>query len=830
MEACALDTRPLFEDEAQAEAHFVRMHHRSQDGRFIVRLPFKPGTSGADLGLSRAQAARRFEHLRTRRLTPAYRQFMEEYSSLGHMMPRSPDVTPRYFIPHHPVHHGGKLRVVFDASAKTSSGLSLNDLLLVGPTIQPDLCTILLAFRKYPVAMKADIVKMYRQVRVDPRDVGFQTILWLDGHEQIREFLLSTVTYGISAAPFLAIRCLFQLATEGEREFPLAAEVIRRSFYVDDVLTGVDSASEAAELAKQLQTLLLRGQFRLSKWAASVSSLSGVIEVSDSSGPVALCEDTTALGILWEPRGDVLSIRIPPAPSCALPTKSGVLSYIASIFDPLGLLAPATVRGKLLMQDLWRTTSTWQTPLSPAAAARFQGYCLDLQALSSFSVPRWTGQDSKSDVQYVGFADASERACAACVFVRVRQGADIKLRLLCAKTQVAPVKTVSLPRLELMACLLLAKLMRMVLRAHHQDSPRALLFSDSEIVLSWLAKPAATWRCFVANRVAKIQGLFPESQWHHIPGNVNPADLATRGLSAGELLDAHVWWGGPPSFGSVEIPPSPGVNFFRDEALSEQRPGVVAAVPCAAQVHPWFAITNDFHRLLRIIAHVVHVCGNFRRALLSREKSPPHKRRRRAPNAPLAVVTRSRAAGVGAGVSRVAPTGVSSDTTRALIVGLSPKDFARARLTLTRLAQGDRFGEWIDALSKNSDMKFPKSRAWIASLAPFLDVDGVLRVGGRLRYADLPFDARHQFLLPTRHPWFEMWVAQLHADYFHAGPTLILNTIRRSHWPVPDAARVARRTISRCVRCRRFNPALCQKMGDLPAPRVRPAPPSPTPG
>ncbi len=485
------------------------------------------------------------------------------------------------------------------------------------------------------------------------------------------------------------------------------------------MLTGADSTSEAAEFVKQLQALLLRGQFRLSKWAASIVALSGVIEVSDSSGPIALCEDTTALGILWEPRGDVLSIRIPPAPSCDSPTKSSVLSYIASIFDPLGLLAPTTVRGKLLMQDLWRTTSTWQTPLSPAAAARFQGYCLDLQALSGFSVPWWTGQDSKSDVQYVGFADASERACAACVFVRVRRGADIKLRLLCAKTQVAPIKTVSLPRLELMACLLLAKLMRMVLQAHHQDSQRALLFSDFEIVLSWLAKPAATWRCFVANRMAKIQGLFPESQWHHIPGNVNPADLATRGLSAGELLDADVWWGGPPSFGLVEIPPSLVVNFFHEEAVSEQRPSVVAAIPCAALVHPWFAITNDFHRLSRIIAHVVHVCGNFRRALSPREKSPPYKRRKRVPSAPLAVVTRSRAAGARAGVSSVAPTGVSSDTAQALIVGLSPKDFAQARLTLTRLAQRDGFGKWIDALSKNSDIKFPKLRTWIASLASF---------------------------------------------------------------------------------------------------------------
>ncbi len=146
------------------------------------------------------------------------------------------------------------------------------------------------------------------------------------------------------------------------------------------------------------------------------------------------------------------------------------------------------------------------------------------------------------------------------------------------------------------------------------------------------------------------------------------------------------------------------------------------------------------------------------------------------------------------------------------LVHLSPRDFTRAWLVLTRLAQGDAFGEWISALSRDSSVRFPKSSAWLASLAPFLDDDGVLRVGGRLRHAELSYAARHQSLLPTRHPWFEMWVAQLHTDYFHAGPTLILSTIRRSHWPVPDAARVARKAISQCVKCRRFNPTSCQKI------------------
>ncbi len=714
--------------------------------------------------------------------------------------------------------------MVFDASARTSSGHSLNELLLVGPTIQPDLFTILLAFRSHPVALKADIIKMYRQVRMDSRDMSYQTILWLGEQGHPQEFFLSTVTYGVSAAPFLAIRCLSQLAHESGDEFPLAADAVRQSFYVDDVLTGADSAAEAIELVKQLQGLLSRGQFYLSKWSANVSSLRTAIDVFESSEPIALCEDTTALGVLWYPERDSLAIRVPPFPADGPPTKASVLSFVASMFDPLGLLSPATLRGKLLMQDLWRSDAAWHTPAPPELVVRFHQYCNEVQALANISVQRWTGQFSREEVQYVGFADASERACAACIFIRVPSRVGRKWRLLCTKTQVAPVKSVSLPRLELIACLLLSRLMRAALEAHRRESSCAVLYSDSAIALAWIAKPAATWRCFVANRVAKIQSLFPARQWHHIPGSSNPADLATRGLSATELEHSELWWHGPPDFtpdvscSSIPSMPPP------EGALCEQRPVLVAAIPMKSDVHPWFTITNDFRRLLRIMAYVVRAFDRFRQLSESSSRSPPIKKRRRQPDAPLAV---SRAAG--AQSSRRHDSNLSIQDSvcsrRASVSPPLPQDFVRARAVLTRLAQKDVFADLIGLLSKDSESKLPKTRAWLVALAPFADDSGIVRVGGRLRHADLPYSARHQSLLPTRHPWFAMWVKHLHVEYFHAGPSLILNVIRRSHWPVPDASRVARKVVSSCVKCRRFNPALYQKMGDLPEPRVRPAPP-----
>ncbi len=162
---------------------------------------------------------------------------------------------------------------------------------------------------------------------------------------------------------------------------------------------------------------------------------------------------------------------------------------------------------------------------------------------------------------------------------------------------------------------------------------------------------------------------------------------------------------------------------------------------------------------------------------------------------------------------------------RAVVSPLLPQDFVRARAVLTRLAQKDVFADLIGLLSKDSESNLPKTRAWLVALAPFVDDSGVVWVSGQLRHADLPYSARHQSLLPTRHPWFAMWVKHLHVEYFHAGLSLILNVIRRSHWPVPDASRVVRKVVSSCVKCRRFNPALYQRMGDLLKPRVRIAPP-----
>ncbi|XP_070068167.1 uncharacterized protein [Drosophila takahashii] len=226
----------LTEEEQLCEQHYENTVAVGSDNRITVRLTFKESPQA--LGQSYVSAAKRSSLLERRlknnqSLKESYVQFMREYITTGHMSLIN-DVDkrePHFFIPHHcvlrPQSLTTKLRVVFDASAKSSSGVALNEILMVGPTIQQDLITTLLSFRLNRYALSGDISKMYRQFVVDERDRKFQLILWRENDtDMLQIYQLNTVTYGVSAAPFLAIRSLFHIAKLNESESPLAAAVL----------------------------------------------------------------------------------------------------------------------------------------------------------------------------------------------------------------------------------------------------------------------------------------------------------------------------------------------------------------------------------------------------------------------------------------------------------------------------------------------------------------------------------------------------------------------------------------------------------------------------
>lgn len=420
--------------EGQAcEEHFVNHTTRDPTGRFIVKIPFNEKKH--DLGESFNVAERRLYSLekklsRDPQLKQQCSLFMHEYTQLGHMTElHDADIHQGYYLPHHAVLKNDsvttKLRVAFDGSARTSTGLSLNECQFNGPTIQDDVYTLILRFRFYEYVLTADIEKMYRQVLVHDLDRIYQKILWREGaHSPIKTYALNTVTYGTSSAPFLAVRVLKKLAEDDGTKYPLAAKALERDVYVDNFLTGANTLEEASELRDELIQLTKRGGFKLRQWSSNEKSLVNVLDSDQSSNSHLLLDTASAvktLGILWNAEQDKITYQIKLNKDTNCITKRTILSQIASLFDPLGLLGRIIVAAKITMQKIWRLKIDWDESVPSEIHQTWYNFKKDLIHLNAFKIPRKIHVNNATTFQLHGFCDASEAAYGACLYIYIQK-------------------------------------------------------------------------------------------------------------------------------------------------------------------------------------------------------------------------------------------------------------------------------------------------------------------------------------------------------------------------------------------------------------------------
>jgi len=359
--------------------------------------------------------------------------------------------SPSYYIPHNavvkPESTATKLRVVFNASSPSANGTSLNDILHAGPVLQSDLNIQILKWRYFQYVFSADITKMYREIWVDPEHTPFQRILFRNKEGEVSDFELKTVTFGVNCAPFLALRVLQQLADDVEKDFPKASNIVRHFMYVDDVL--------------------YRAGFPLRKWTANQESI-----LEDIPNEHLLHDDfrdlnsesfAKTLGVRWNATSDELYFVPPPVSIESTYTKREVLSQIAKLFDPAGWLSPFIVRSKIFMQEIWLQELGWDENIPTEMNERWQEFLRSYSDLKQIRIPRWVGCQPEVKVEHHGFCDASQKAYGAAIYLRVEVGHNIMTRLLTSKTRVAPVKTVSLSRLELCVALLLSEMIAAIL-------------------------------------------------------------------------------------------------------------------------------------------------------------------------------------------------------------------------------------------------------------------------------------------------------------------------------------------------------------------------------
>ena len=230
-------------------------------------------------------------------------------------------------------------------------------------------------------------------------------------------------------------------------------------------------------------------------------------------------EHNKALGIHWDTNNDNLYVSIPSI-NDEVPTKRSVASAVARLYDALGWFAPATLQIKILLQELWLLKLGWDDPILTDAAVKWTAWKTQLPLLAAKPIPRcyYSNPNQIRDIQLHGFSDASNKGYGAVVYLRVTyQDASTTVSIVISKTKVAPLKTLSLPRLELCGAVLAAKLLRAVSKDLDITTSAIYAWSDSEITLAWISKSPHKWKTFLANRVTEVQELVPAAQWCYVP-------------------------------------------------------------------------------------------------------------------------------------------------------------------------------------------------------------------------------------------------------------------------------------------------------------------------
>ncbi|XP_011858514.1 PREDICTED: uncharacterized protein LOC105556056 [Vollenhovia emeryi] len=743
-------------EHIECEAHFERTVFRDNSGRYKVRLPFRE--SNARLGESRSVAFKRLLALERKlksnvTLGLEYARVIEEYLTLNHMSSVEPPEDDGYYMPHHAVikesSNTTKVRVVFDASAKTNNGMSLNDALMIGPTIQDTLFSHLIRFRTYNYVITADIEKMYRQVLLHEDDRRYQRFLWRVGNE-VKTFQLNTLTFGVAPSSFLAIRVLHKLAEDERCVYPRAAQVITKHLYMDDLLTGADTIADARAIRDETIALLERGGFSIRQWASNDTRVIDDLSSNALHANFVFNVDPAVktLGITWNTRDDKMYYSVRPIKVTQKLTKRKILSEIAKIFDPIGLLGPIILHAKRLMQDIWRSGLHWDESVPQAIYTEWMEFVRQLESVNQFTFERKLLASNCRDIQFHGFCDASSVGYGACLYIRSSEGHEnTVVRLVCAKSRVAPLKPVTIPRLELCGALLLTQLYREMSAALNFAPNKVIFWCDSTIVLHWIKTPPHLLKTFVANRVVEIRDNAESNEWRHVRTNDNPADALSRGQLPHAFVQNEMWLTGPPWL-------IKGESEWPDEIIPAVEITELKKNVCLITTTYDVEILNrysSYSKLLRVVAY----CLRFRRITIG----------------------------------------------------------AKA------LSAGSQFVNELKELR----LKGSISKGKVVN--PFLDDDGLIRVGGRLQRSNLTFNQKHPILLPSRHRLTDNIIREVHEAHHHTGIQTTLSIIRQRFWLL-DGRNQVRKIVRTCARCSRFSAnAIEYKMGNLPSARVREAMP-----
>jgi hypothetical protein len=729
---------------------------------------------------------------------PAFEAFIEK--GFFELVPKEQEKKYQnvFYLPHFAVFREGHdttaVRVVKNAAATDRSGVSLNASLAQGPLLLHDLFDQLMLFRQFRVPICADVEKLFLMVGVDVKDRDYLRLLWRNpGSESpIQTYRMKVLPFGLNCSPYLAQAVVMQHIEKFVEQFPKAVNLLKKGLYCDDLLSGADSEDEAIELREQIQFIMNKASMNMRKWLSNSKKVMQSIpsENQAKTAQVIIKEQDfdnnvdmpKTLGICWDPSTDSFNFINVNALTYVLKSETmrSLASRAARLYDPLGLLAPVIISAKILMQECYKAELEWDAPLPEIILVPWEQWKQDLPLLSAVSFPRYVELPNAVTREIHVFSDASERACAAVAYLRVSTSDQrVKITLLAAKTKLAPLKLKTIPRLELLAAELGAKLAHKINQSYNVD--RIICWVDSLSVLQWINKPSSHWKTYVGNRVASIAEHVDPACFRYCSTHENIADIASRGLKASEFIKYKTWINGPLFLDEDEdcwplLPEKSNVDLAKVKAIvnEELKPlEPLALATSLSQENEWekiFSVTRNFMSGMRIFCWINRFIKR-----LKREQVPE-----------TSYITNS--------------------------------ELKLAMQKWLSFVQSIHFEQYAAKVKRGESL----AGSPLAQLTPKLNECQHLIVGGRIQEAiHLSHETRFPVILPKHDKYVEQFVLYLHKIHSHASPETCLFILRQKYWLLGGRREIKR--ILRVCECYKLRARPFQtQMSPLPLERLTP--------
>jgi len=606
-------SQEIFSEEEKQFMKIMDDNVKMVNGKYMLPLPFRTAPM---LPNNRVIAERRLGYLKKKLLKDAtfydhYKTFMESLLNNGHASKstRPPPRDRTWYLPHHGVYHPhkpGKVRVVLDCGAEYQ-GRSLNGSLLSGSDLTNQIVGMLSRFRFNQIGIMADIQSMFYQVLVPIEERSFLRFLWWDDSDLTKPIVdneMHVHVFGATSSPSCANYALRRTSLDNSGQHTEdVLNTLLHNFYVDDMLKSKEADEESVNFIKDVKTLCSKGGFNLTKFVCNCNRVMATISNEDR-GPIMkdvnLLDNNAsmtdrALGVGWNLRNDsfTFNIKLKEEPK----TRRGILSAVSSIYDPLGLISPFILKGRLILQQLCALKLGWDEPIPPDIYQTWITWKTALPAVNTLSIRRCFKPPNFGPVVNCTmhfFSDASNSGYGQSSYMRlVDEGGSIHVSLVMGKSRVCPTKYVSIPRLELCAAVLSTTMSSLIRRELQLDNIKQYFWTDSQVVLSYLKNRSKRFKTFVANRIEQIKSTTNVEDWHYVKSADNPADIASRGIEPNNDGRNNLWFHGP-SFLWKDKQFWPCIDI--PDEVSEEDPEIRSP---SAKVNTIKNVTNEISKVIK---------------------------------------------------------------------------------------------------------------------------------------------------------------------------------------------------------------------------------------